>query len=167
MRAKLKITSVAKQVSGETLTLSAVYKSGAYPEDGADEDNTFAMFTPQADLVMHINNPALVGKFEPGQKFYVDFSSADVATSVPPPNTTEATVAIEIIAKGLTASVNFVCPHCNQHSPVSIAVLREPLNEVTCVPLPCHQSNGSSQTPYEAPQEIGVGQSPHTPEAQG
>jgi hypothetical protein len=103
MRAKLKITSVAKQVSGETLTLSAVYKSGAYPEDGADEDNTFAMFTPQADLVMHINNPALVGKFEPGQKFYVDFSTADVATSVPPPNTTEATVESEIIAKGLTA----------------------------------------------------------------
>lgn len=83
MRAKLKITSVAKQVSGETLTLSAVYKSGAYPEGGADEDNTFAMFTPQADLVMHINNPALVGKFEPGQKFYVDFTPVEAVAHHP------------------------------------------------------------------------------------
>jgi len=52
MRAKLKVTNV--QVSGSTnggttselLSFGAVYKDGAYPADGTDEDNTFAKWTP-------------------------------------------------------------------------------------------------------------------------
>ncbi len=78
MRAKLKVTSVTKGPAGfdphERLTFSAVYKDGAYPADGSDEDNTFSKFTPQAELSMVIQNPALLGKFETGQKFYVDFT---------------------------------------------------------------------------------------------
>lgn len=80
MRAKLKVTSVTKgpvsYVTEERLTFAAVYKEGAYPADGSDEDNTFSKFTPQADLSMVIQSPALLGKFEVGQKFYVDFTPA-------------------------------------------------------------------------------------------
>lgn len=77
MRAKLKVTAVDKYEGGERLKFSAVYKDGAYPEGGADEDNTFAMYTPQAELSMTINNPALAGQFNVGDKFYVDFTPAE------------------------------------------------------------------------------------------
>lgn len=80
MRAKLKVTSVTKGPEGfdphERLTFAAVCKDGSYTSDGSDEDNTFSKFTPQADLSMVIQNPALLGKFEVGQKFYVDFTPA-------------------------------------------------------------------------------------------
>lgn len=45
-----------------------------YPEDGSDEDNTYAKFTPGADLSMNIANPALFGSFKVGDTFYVDFT---------------------------------------------------------------------------------------------
>lgn len=80
MRAKLKVTNVTKGPDNfepyERLNFSAVYKDGAYPADGSDEDNTFSKFTPQADLSMVIQNPALLGKFKPGDTFYVDFTPA-------------------------------------------------------------------------------------------
>lgn len=78
MRAKLQIASVTKHsATCESLNFHGVSKSTAYPEDGSDEDNTFAKFSPQVSLAMTITNPALIGKFEPGQKFYVDFSPAE------------------------------------------------------------------------------------------
>ena len=76
MRAKLKIQSVTKHEGGETLQFGAVCRSGGYPPDGIDENNTFAKFTPSAELKMYIANPALLGQFEPGQAFYVDFTPA-------------------------------------------------------------------------------------------
>ena len=76
MRAKFVIASVEKHVGGERLKFSAVAKSGAYPTDGSDEDNTFAKFSPSASCEIYIANPALLGAFEPGQKFYVDFTPA-------------------------------------------------------------------------------------------
>ena len=42
------------------------------------EDNTFSEATPSAELKMTVTNKALHGKFKPGQKFYVDFTPADV-----------------------------------------------------------------------------------------
>lgn len=77
MRAKMKVTKVEQYENYENLTLNAVCKSGGYPADGSDEDNTFAKFTPTAELKMSINNPALLGKIKPGQKFYVDFTLAE------------------------------------------------------------------------------------------
>ena len=77
MRAKMKVESVQIFEARETLRMSAVCKTNGYPDGGADEDNTFALFTPGATLEMHISNPALHGKFKPGQKFYLDFTSAD------------------------------------------------------------------------------------------
>lgn len=74
MRAKMRVTAIIPNGGvSEVLHLGAVYKNGAYPADGSDEDNTFAKFTPTAQLSMQINNPALVGTFEVGQTFYVDF----------------------------------------------------------------------------------------------
>lgn len=61
----------------ETLTMHAVAKNSAYPEDGSDEDNTFAKFSPGANLSINIANPVLWGKFTVGEKFYVDFTPAD------------------------------------------------------------------------------------------
>lgn len=78
MRAKFYITSVERHSSEcETLKMSAVCKSGGYPPDGSDEDNTYAKFSPSASLSLTIANPALIGKFNPGEKFYVDFTPAE------------------------------------------------------------------------------------------
>lgn len=87
MRAKLQIGFVhehfwgpvdesGKQTkSAETLKMHAVAAS-KYPEDGSDEDNTYAKFSPGADLSINIANPALWGKFKVGEKYYVDFTPA-------------------------------------------------------------------------------------------
>ena len=77
MRAKFRVADVQKTDTSERVTFAAVAKDSAYPNDGSDEDNSFARWTPQADLTMTINNPELFGKFEVGQKFYADFSPAD------------------------------------------------------------------------------------------
>ena len=77
MRAKMRITAVTIYESGEKLDLVAVSKSGAYPEDGSDEDNTYAKYSPQASLSITIANPSLFGKFKAGQKYYVDFTQAE------------------------------------------------------------------------------------------
>lgn len=77
MRAKMKVTDVKSLGTAgttEVLKFSAVYKDGAYPADGSDEDNTFAMFTPQAECSMTVTNPALIGKIKVGEKYYVDFT---------------------------------------------------------------------------------------------
>lgn len=75
MRAKMKVSDVKHHdENNEELFFSAVAKSDGYPEDGRDENNTFAKWTPSAELRMSITNPALIGKFSAGQEFYVDFT---------------------------------------------------------------------------------------------
>ncbi len=54
-------------------------RSSAYPEDGSDEDNTYAKFSPQGDCTITVANPALLGKLTVGQKYYVDFTEAPAA----------------------------------------------------------------------------------------
>ena len=53
---------------------AGVSKSGGYPEDGSDEDNSFAKFSPSVSFDMQVANPVLIGKFAVGDVFYVDFS---------------------------------------------------------------------------------------------
>ncbi len=77
MRAKLQVSDVQSSPTSERLSLRAVCKSGAYPTDGSDEDNSFARWTPSAELTMTVNNPELLGKFKVGDKFYVDFTPAE------------------------------------------------------------------------------------------
>lgn len=79
MRAKLRVGSVIPQTSGdppssETVVFHGVSKSSGYPEDGSDEDNTYARFSPSAHFAIVIANPNLIGKFSPGDTFYVDFT---------------------------------------------------------------------------------------------
>ncbi|NKI99569.1 hypothetical protein [Novosphingobium sp. SG707] len=83
MRAKLQVGSVfqhkdaEQNVTGESVTFFGVCRTNGYADtDGLDEDNTFARYTPSANFQIMIANPALFGQFEPGQKFYVDFSPA-------------------------------------------------------------------------------------------
>lgn len=57
----------------ETLQMHAVC-APKYDESGLDEDNTFAKFSPGAQLSINIANPALWGHFKVGDRFYVDFT---------------------------------------------------------------------------------------------
>ena len=76
MRAKLTLTNINLLNEAEELTFNAV-AADSYPEDGSDENNTFAKFTPSAVLNMTVVNPALLGTFEAGDTFYVDFTKVD------------------------------------------------------------------------------------------
>lgn len=101
MRAKLVVTEVKEHLSGqglptpitcdgavvmatparvvlsESVKFRAVCKSDGYGEDGMDENNTFAKFSPTADLSINICNPNLFGKLNEGDQFYVDFTKAN------------------------------------------------------------------------------------------
>jgi len=80
MRAKFVVTKVEALSDGsEKVFFSAVSKSTPYPEDGSDEDNTYAKYSPAANCDIWIANPALRGKYEAGQKFYVDFTPVPAA----------------------------------------------------------------------------------------
>ena len=85
MRAKLSVTSIQQFHSGEgeqrkltqeTVSFAAVGPKGSYPDDGSDENNTYAKWTPTANASFGILNPALFGQFKPGDEFYVDFTPA-------------------------------------------------------------------------------------------
>ncbi|WWT39811.1 hypothetical protein [Microcystis phage Mwe-JY25] len=78
MRAKMRVGAVipggpARET--EILHFHGVAAS-LYPADGSDENNTFAKFSPSANLTIVIANPALIGQFAPGDTFYVDFIPA-------------------------------------------------------------------------------------------
>lgn len=82
MRAKLRVGSVIPHQSegvttSERIVFHGVARSVPYPEDGSDENNTFAKFSPSVMLDIQIANPALIGKFAPGDTFYVDFTPAE------------------------------------------------------------------------------------------
>jgi hypothetical protein len=77
MRAKMVVSEIISHEGGfDTLKFRAVCKEDGYPADGSDENNSFARWTPTANLEMVVSNPNLVGTFKVGQKFYVDFSEA-------------------------------------------------------------------------------------------
>lgn len=78
MRAKVRIGAIIPNPGGttETLHFHGVAKNGGYGADGLDEDNTFATFTPSLNQQLHLANPALVGTFEVGDTFYLDFIPA-------------------------------------------------------------------------------------------
>lgn len=66
-------TALGKVVH-ETLWFTAMHKSEGYSEDALDENNTYAKYTPTANLCMVISNPRLLGHFHEGDVFYVDFT---------------------------------------------------------------------------------------------
>ena len=72
----MRLTQVNRDEYGEELRFTAVSKSTTYPEDGTDENNTYALYTPTAELTMKVNNPELFGQFNPGEEYYLDFTKA-------------------------------------------------------------------------------------------
>lgn len=77
MIAKFRIGQVIKlSEHAEELHLSAVTEK-PFDADGNSEDNSFAKWTPCGEMKMTITNPALLGKFTSGQKFYLNFTPAD------------------------------------------------------------------------------------------
>lgn len=76
MRAKMKVMAVTPAYEGaEILKMYPV--CGKFDQDGNSEDNTYAKYTPSGNLELTINNPALRGKIEAGQTYYVDFTLAE------------------------------------------------------------------------------------------
>lgn len=65
--------------SQETVVMYAVSRSGNYPADGSDENNTYAKFSPSGRLELTIANPELMGQFTVGEEYYLDFTLASVA----------------------------------------------------------------------------------------
>ena len=81
MRAKMRVVSALSEgqgesKSGEMLSFSAVGKKGAYGEDGLDENNTYAKFTPSGSADLYVVNPALFDRFAVDEEYYVDFTKA-------------------------------------------------------------------------------------------
>lgn len=84
MRAKMVLETVATvrhhgQVAGdaptsEVLKFRAVARKDSYPSDGSDENNTYAKFSPTATIEITVANPALIGKLNPGEFYYIDFT---------------------------------------------------------------------------------------------
>lgn len=77
MRAKLRLHHIdkANAPNSETLYFHAVAAS-SYPQDGSDENNSYAKYSPSASLQLQVANPALVGQFEAGKEYYLDFTPA-------------------------------------------------------------------------------------------
>lgn len=73
MRAKMKLTTVNRTEHGEQLRFNAV-AAKSYPSDGSDEDNTYAKFSPSGEITLSVANPALLGAFNPGETYYIDFT---------------------------------------------------------------------------------------------
>lgn len=93
MRAKMRISQINVNRAGsdaadptlnERVAFTCVARNSAYPEDGSDENNTFAKFSPQGELYIVIANPALFGKFVEGQEFYLDFTPANPVLEAAP-----------------------------------------------------------------------------------
>ena len=69
VRAKMEVDFVQKFAWGENVQFSCKYSDNP-------EDNSFAQATPSGNMNITVSNPALVGFFQPGQKFYLDFTEA-------------------------------------------------------------------------------------------
>lgn len=76
MRAKMTISRIEKSDAAESEALH-MYAVTTDPDDVANEDNSYAKYTPAAELTMTIENPALLGTFRVGQVLYLDFSAAN------------------------------------------------------------------------------------------
>ena len=76
-RCKFRVGSVVRSVGAsadsdyETIKLHAHYD----PDD--PEDTRFSRATPSGNLEFTLSNPNLLGKFRPGETYYLDLSPVD------------------------------------------------------------------------------------------
>lgn len=80
MRAKVRLNNIQHNYGSETLTFNPVAKN-SYDKGGLDEDNSFAQYTPSGQFIMSVANPALLGKFQVGETYYVDFTKVEPAAT--------------------------------------------------------------------------------------
>jgi hypothetical protein len=71
MKAKLKVEYTVKTGDeSEVLVMSPV-------TSGSEENKSFCKWTPWGKLELSISNPSLVGTFNPGDEFIVDFTKCE------------------------------------------------------------------------------------------
>jgi hypothetical protein len=71
MQAKLKVEYIlGSGDESEVLVMSPV-------TTGSEENKSFAKWTPWGKLELGISNPNLVGKFKPGDEYFVEFTKAE------------------------------------------------------------------------------------------
>ena len=70
VRAKMEVDFVQKFTWGEQVSFSCKYSDNP-------EDNSFAQATPTGHMNITVSNPAVLGFFAPGQKFYLDLTKAE------------------------------------------------------------------------------------------
>jgi len=70
MKAKMVVESVVRMKGCEELRMNAVIND-------CPENKTFSEYTPSANVSIHISNPALIGTFNPGEEYYLDFTKAE------------------------------------------------------------------------------------------
>lgn len=71
-RGKMQVTKVSRTIyGGDTISLSCDY------DETNPEDIAFSEATPSGSMEMQITNPKLIGKFEPGQFYYVELHEAE------------------------------------------------------------------------------------------
>lgn len=68
-KARLTVQTVTRQLGGDELVLMPVYSS-----DPDDPNHSFSQATPSGKVELYVSNPALVGTFEPGKVYDVDFT---------------------------------------------------------------------------------------------
>lgn len=77
MRAKMKVARVEKIAEEVEILHFHPVAASQYPQDGSDENNTYAKFSPSGRLELTVTNPALIGKFAEGETYYLDFTKAE------------------------------------------------------------------------------------------
>lgn len=77
MRAKVKLNNIQPGSGYETLTFNPVCKPDGYDSQGLDEDNTYSKFTLSGQFIITITNPVLLGTFQVGETYYVDFTKVN------------------------------------------------------------------------------------------
>jgi hypothetical protein len=76
MRAKFKVTNVNKYDGVEHLEFAAI-GANKYGENGENEDNDFARWTPSGNVKISVTNPNLFDTFKVNENYYLDFTKAE------------------------------------------------------------------------------------------
>lgn len=74
MRAKMYVNKIEQLMHGTEIIHMTPVVAKSYPNDGTDENNTFAKWTPSGSLQLNITNTELIGTFKTGTEFYIDFT---------------------------------------------------------------------------------------------